>query len=142
MKKIISIFIITLFLITPLAISTNIIETTNKVNIANPYNGILRIYVTEINSRIDMYNDEPYHFALVDIPYTETLSLDYLEAYDVSLNWEGNIGPDNLMVMAAVFNPESEPQLTSVVMIYRCSSFPHFAISNFLCISNCRFTIN
>jgi len=99
-----------LFLISPLAISTNtknIANTKNIVNMENTYNGKLRIYITEISSRTDMYNGEPYHFALIDIPHTETLSLDYLETYNLSLNWEGNIGPDNLMIMAAVFNPEA-----------------------------------
>jgi len=101
MKKITSILIIMLFIITPLAVSSDIIIKEN------PYNGRLRIYVVEIESQWNMYNGEPYHYALVDMPYDETLSLDYLETLEESFNWQGNINSNNLMIMAAVFNPET-----------------------------------
>jgi len=102
MKKIISILIIMMFIIAPLVV------TSDTIIKENPYNGILRIYITEISSRTDMYNGEPYHYSLIDIPYNVTLSLDYLETLEESFNWQGNVGPDNLMIMAAIFNPESQ----------------------------------
>ena len=102
MKKIINFIIIILFIITVNNITSD--ETYN----GNPYTGYLRIYLTEIESNINMYNGEPYHFALSDIPYEKALSLDYLESFEETINFNGNVGENNLMLMAAVFNPESQ----------------------------------
>jgi hypothetical protein len=101
MKKITSILIIMLFIITALAVSS---DTMIK---ENPYNGRLRIYAVEIESRYNMYNGEPYHYALIDMPYDENLSLDYLETFEESFNWQGDVMPNNLIIIAAVFNPEA-----------------------------------
>ena len=42
---------------------TNIIATNNE---SQDYTGSIRVYLTEIISRWNQANSEPYHFALVD----------------------------------------------------------------------------
>jgi hypothetical protein len=85
---------------------------TNK-NTNRPYDGTLRVYVVEPESRWDDYDGNPYHFAVLDIALEETLSIEFMDTYNTQLNWKGsdygydNIQEDNIMVIAAVFNPES-----------------------------------
>ena len=72
-----------------------------------PYDGTLRVYVIEPESRWDMYDGQPYHYALLDIVSTEQLSIEYLDTYQDTITWNGEVSEDNIMVMAAVFNPEA-----------------------------------
>jgi len=72
-----------------------------------PYEGTLRVYIIEPESRWDMYDGQPYHYALLDIVSTEQLSIDYLGNYQDTLTWGGDVSENNIMVMAAVFNPEA-----------------------------------
>ena len=77
-----------------------------------PYQGHLRIYVVEPESRWDMYDGNPYHYAFLDFALEEDLSIDYQETYSVDVTWDpseagySNINPNNLMIMAVAFNPE------------------------------------
>lgn len=75
-----------------------------------PYDGTLRVYIIEPESRWDMYDGQPYHYALLDIVSTEQLSIDYLDTYQDTITWNGEVYEDNIMVMAAVFNPEGIQQ--------------------------------
>jgi len=79
---------------------------------AIPYEGTLRIYIVEPVSRWDNYDGEPYHFGFLDFAYNDALDLDYQETYTDSITWDGasagygDIQEDNIIVMAALFNPE------------------------------------
>lgn len=73
----------------------------------NQYEGHLRVYVVEIESRWDMENRHPYHNALFDFAYDDDLFIPYLDTFEETINWQGDIDEDNVIIMAAVFNPES-----------------------------------
>jgi hypothetical protein len=73
---------------------------------AVPYQGHLLIYVTEPLSRWNMQNQQPYHFASLGLADDEDLSIPYQETYTKSITWNGDVTETNVMVMAAVFNPE------------------------------------
>ena len=77
-----------------------------------PYDGHLRIYIAEIESRWDMYDGNPYHYALMDIAYDDVLSIDYLGIYTDSITWSGDVTEENIIVFAAVFNPVSFEKLS------------------------------
>jgi len=83
-----------------------ILSTSNN----GAYNGNLKIYIVEPISRWNMYDNAPYHFALIDFACDTDISLNYLETYQNSFTWNGDATMDNVMVIAAVFNSESEIQ--------------------------------
>ena len=77
-----------------------------------PYQGHLRIYVVEPESRWNNYDGEPYHFGFLDFAFNDMISIEYQETYTNSITWDGNqagfgdIQEDNIIVMAVLFNPE------------------------------------
>lgn len=89
---------------------TNIIATNNE---SQEYTGKIRVYLTEIISRWNQANSEPYHFALVD----------YIIEEDINIPANGNITvedkrkisefavpdllPEELFIIAVIFNSES-----------------------------------
>ena len=75
-------------------------ETTNGL----PYEARLLIYVTEPVSRWNMFNQEPYHFGSLGYAYDGTISLEYLDTFEETIIWDGDVEEENVMVMAAVFN--------------------------------------
>ncbi|RLF41318.1 MAG: hypothetical protein DRN12_03515, partial [Thermoplasmata archaeon] len=74
--------------------------------IGNEYKGHLRIYIVEIESRWDMENGAPYHYAMLDFAFDDDISIRYLDTYEDTINWQGDVDRDNVIVMAAVFNAE------------------------------------
>ena len=73
------------------------------------YTGNLRLYLTEkVSSNWNDYNGKKYHFAFLDYIINEDISIDsnekktYQETWDVS-----DLIPQNLMIIAVVFNSES-----------------------------------
>jgi hypothetical protein len=76
------------------------------------YNGELRIYVVEPISRWTNFNGEPYHFGFLDFAFNDMLQIEYQDTYSNSITWDGNqvgfgdIEEDNILVIAALFNPE------------------------------------
>lgn len=80
----------------------------NNTRLGNQYNGYLRIYIVEIESRWDMENRRPYHYAFIDFAFNNQLSIQYQETYSNTIEWSGDIDEDNVIVMAALFNPESQ----------------------------------
>ena len=76
------------------------------------YEGRLRIYVIEPESRWDDYNDDPYHFAFLDFVFDEDLSIGYLQSFETSIYWDkawaelSYIEENNIMVIAVAFNPD------------------------------------
>ncbi len=114
--KIFSAFLIILFItssINVVGFEFNIDEIKNMDNrttettTGNVYEGYLRIYIVEIYSRWKMYNRQHYHNALFDFAYNDEISIRYLDTYQDTINWQGDIEEDNVIVMAAVFNSDS-----------------------------------
>jgi hypothetical protein len=91
-------------------------QNTEKLNFSRPYDGQLRVYVVEPESRWDNYDGDPYHFGFLDFAINEQLSIDYLDTYTLQVTWNAqqagytNVEESNIMVMAAVFNPQSNPR--------------------------------
>jgi len=77
-----------------------------------PYQGHLKIYVVEPESRWDNYDDEPYHYGFLNFAFNDAISIDYLDTFSETIIWDGNdfgygdIQEDNIMVIATIFNPE------------------------------------
>ena len=77
-----------------------------------PYEGYLRIYVVEPESRWDNFDGEPYHYGFLGYAFNQTISIDYQETYTNNIIWNGNqegysdVEEENIMVIAAIFNPE------------------------------------
>ena len=103
--------IIVLLLVFPTTIGSEK-QTNNLMKDAIPYNGILRIYIVEPTSRWNNYDGEPYYFGFLDFAFNDVISLEYQDTYTDSIIWDGNqagfsdIQEDNILVIAALFNPE------------------------------------
>jgi len=97
------------------------------VNVVNnepeDYNGHLRVYIAEKESRWDDYGGNPYHFGVLDIPIDRSLSLAQSQqqgspsplgdTYTFRKTWFGglygfsDITKENIVVIASVFDPDS-----------------------------------
>ncbi|MCD6512068.1 MAG: hypothetical protein J7K61_00490 [Thermoplasmata archaeon] len=88
------------------------ITTTIKNARNTEYNGILRIYIAEYNSRYDDCNAMQYHFGFLEFAYTGNISIAPHDEVLIPVSWDSKINfPDidqddvnNLAVIAAVFN--------------------------------------
>jgi len=102
---------------------TNIIKITAQVQIDDPeFNGNIRIYITEINSRWKDHQGNNYHYAVLDIPVDQSLKTVSLEKsinqrtktqtqdniITITKWWTGSINKDNCMVMASVFDEDTD----------------------------------
>ena len=119
-KKIFVISIITFFLIlsvfeagaTSQNLNLNQPKQFNECKSNRPYDGRLRVYIVEPVSRWNNYNNDPYHFGFLDFAINESLSIDYLGTYTKQVTWNAsqagynNVKENNVMVIAAVFNPQ------------------------------------
>jgi hypothetical protein len=81
------------------------------------YDGRLRVYVVEQVSRwTHLPSGDHYDFGFLDFALDSVFSIpedglfDYAWTWDASSAGYGDIEAGNIMVMAAVFNPESHPQ--------------------------------
>ncbi len=90
----------------PVPLSHKINDARSKDNM--PYTGRVRIYVVEPLSRWKMANQQYYHFGFLGFAYNNQISLDYGETFDQTVIWDGDsqVTENNIMVIAAVFNPE------------------------------------
>ena len=119
-KKIFVISMITFFLIlsvfeagaTSQNLNLNQPKQFNECKSSRPYDGRLRVYIVEPVSRWNNYNNAPYHFGFLDFAINESLSIDYLGTYTKQVTWDAsqagydNVKENNVMVIAAVFNPQ------------------------------------
>lgn len=114
--KIFVVAVITTFLISNFtAIAINVKNQNNVESELNndPYTGHLRVYVVEPVSRWDDYDGNPYHYGFLDLAIDETLSIEYQDSYNTQVTWDAqqagyeNVEEENIMVMAAIFNPKS-----------------------------------
>jgi glutaredoxin len=100
------------------------------------FNGIVRLYITEIDSRWTYSGSKQYHYAILDIPYDNTLALSRqgIKSKEKSLTqpvdsihefsklWSGDISKDNCMVFLAIFDENSDKAVQAA------SAFP--SVSN------------
>jgi hypothetical protein len=77
---------------------------TFSTNAGNEYKGALRIYIVEIESRWKMEDRQFYHNALYDFAFNDEISIRYLETYEDTIIWSGDVVNNNVIVMAALFN--------------------------------------
>ncbi|HEC76600.1 MAG TPA: hypothetical protein ENI33_05020 [Thermoplasmatales archaeon] len=76
------------------------------------YNGFLKVYVVEINSRWDDYSANQYHFSFLEFAYLENVSILPDEKIFLDITWDPTINfPDididdanNLAVIGVLFN--------------------------------------
>jgi len=85
---------------------------TSNIEESLPYQGHLRIYVVEPESRWDNYDDEPYHYGFLNFAFNDVISINYLDTFSETIIWNGgevgygDIQENNIMIIAAIFNPE------------------------------------
>lgn len=97
-------------------IKIDITVTNNEVE---EFDGHIRTYIVEEESRWNDYGGNPYHFAALDIPIDKGLSIVKTESkplgktYTFSKTWRGSlhgfddIEQDNVMVIVAIYEKES-----------------------------------
>jgi hypothetical protein len=104
--------------VTWLGSATMNIKVSVKNNEASDYNGRVGVYVTEIVSSMGWQDSQghPYHFPFLDYAFNTNIFVKALNTWEDSTIWNGNthtdghghyfssITPDNIMVIAAVFN--------------------------------------
>ena len=96
------------------------------VNVQNneleEYNGHLRVYITEIESRWNDQQNNPYHFVVLDIPVDRGLAVvkqnlavkqqsqpcTLGDTHTFTKWWSGDISKDNCMVIATVFDKDTD----------------------------------
>ncbi len=91
-------------------------------DLANGYSGHLRTYITEIDSRYQDYDGNNYPFAFLSYAFDEDISIPGGDWIERDTTWSGSehqdnygndfgdIDPDNIMIIAAVFNSEGHQQ--------------------------------
>ena len=81
---------------------------------SSTYDGHVRIYVTEIESRWDNYDGDPFQQALLSIPKDEDFTVSGSSTWDTTVTYNGDtdgygdITSDNIKVIAAVFDQSSD----------------------------------
>jgi hypothetical protein len=117
-------------------------------NEAEEYKGHLRVYVVEKESRWDDNGGNPYHFAALDIPIDKSLSVSQSqqpgnprplgETYTFQKTWFGaiygfsDITQENTMVIAAVFDPDTEDAVQAAAAEPTSSSEPNGTALSFI----------
>ena len=87
-------------------------EVTILNNEENAYNGFLKIYLTEINSRWYDYDGNPYHFGFLDFIADTNINIPPKEKINLFYEWNpaeseyNDVDPSNLMVIAVLFNSQ------------------------------------
>jgi hypothetical protein len=95
--------------------STNVLKTVvfMENHETADYNGHLRVYLTEIISRWDEYNKDPYHFGFVDFIIDKNVTIpskgnaSYIDERDIAGFEVAELKPEELMIFAVIFNSES-----------------------------------
>lgn len=89
-------------------------------NEAEDYNGHLRTYIVEKESRWNDNSGNPFHYAVLDIPLDRDLSVrhdnpmplgdtyTFTKTWFGSLRGFGDITKENILVIASVFDPDSD----------------------------------
>jgi hypothetical protein len=77
------------------------------------YQGFIKIFIVEPQSRWLDYNHQPYQFGFIDFALEKDLDIAYQDTYVTDATWDGHdhditITEDNIMIIAVVFNNASE----------------------------------
>jgi thiol-disulfide isomerase/thioredoxin len=105
------VLVFSIFSVTTGLSNNTTIESQSKSE--RPYDGFLKVYITEPTSRWKNADNEPYHFGFLDFALEEDLSIEYLATYNKQVSWNANdagysqVSQQNLMAIAAIFNPET-----------------------------------
>lgn len=104
------------------------ITVTVQNNEPEEYNGHLRVYITEIESRWSDAQSNQYHFAVLDIPVDRSLAVVQQSpavkqqnqprplgnTYTFTKWWSGDVAQDNCMVVATVFDSDADYAVQTV----------------------------
>jgi hypothetical protein len=86
------------------------------------YSGDLRVFITEIDSRYDDYDGNPYPFAFLDYAFDQSINIPAGSYFEDSTTWDGalvqdalgndfgDIDPYNIMIIGGVYNGERNIQ--------------------------------
>jgi hypothetical protein len=95
------------------------VDITIENNENAQYNGHIRACITEIVSRYDTDEGEPYHYGFLSYAFNKDISIDALGIYSDSVIWDGNehfdnhgddfgdIDKDNIQVTMGVLNDQN-----------------------------------
>lgn len=102
----------------------NILKITVTVQNNEPeeYNGHIRVYITEIESRWNDAQNNQYHFVVLDIPVDKSLVVVSQrsaakqqsrpfpagDTYTFTKWWSGDVAHDNCMVIASIFDGDTD----------------------------------
>jgi hypothetical protein len=119
------------------------IEITVVNNEPETYNGHLRTYIVEKESRWNDNSGNPYHYAALDIPIDNNLAIvgksvpkPLGDTYTFTKTWFGglqgfgDITKDNIVVIAAVFDIDTDYAVETAVGEPTANSKSHW-LSNF-----------
>jgi len=98
-------------------------ELTTTVDVHNfessSYSGNLKVYISEINSTIwTDYDGNPYHYSFLDYSINKNIKIDenkndtYQNIWEPEKSGYKNIYPENLWIIAVLFNSESEEKFS------------------------------
>ena len=94
-------------------------ELKSTVTIENKeqdtYDGRLKVYVTEINSKWSDWNGNPYTYSFLDYTMDKEIELEPDENETFSSTWDGSAPdtyPENLWIIAVIFTKESTQQFS------------------------------
>jgi len=79
------------------------------------YDGHLKVYVTEINSKWSDWNGNPYTYSFLDYAMDKEIELEPDENETFSSTWDGSapdVYPENLWIIAVIFTKESTQQFS------------------------------
>ena len=108
------------------------------------FKGHLRTYIVEKESRWDDQSGNPYHYAVLDIPINRNLALtrskprpiggsyEFTKTWFGALHGFGDITKENILVIGAVFDKDSEAVQTASATPSSSGSMPHPFFLGFL----------
>lgn len=108
------------------------------------YSGRIRVYIVEKESRWNDNGGNPYHYAALDVALDRTLTFTREQirplgdTYGYTINWVGSlfgfsdITQDNIVVIASVFDKDTDYVIESAIGEPSASSNSHRLLSRFL----------
>ena len=88
------------------------VDVTN--NEGSSYNGHLHAYITEIVSRWYDNSGKKYHYSMIGYAFNKNINVGAGDTWSDTANWDGdnhgygNIQEDNIMIIAAIFDPSTK----------------------------------
>jgi len=119
------------------------ISVTVQNNEAEEYDGHLRVYIVEPESRWNDAQSNPYHFGALAIPIDRSLAVPQFQprplcdSYTFTKTWFGalhgfgDITEDNIMVIAAVFDGDTDHAVQTAAAEPTSSTEQFFLFENF-----------